>query len=242
MSPGASRRSALALGLAGGAALLAGCGSVRSISDATASPVADPARLPTVANRVSTVWSNHPDGPMPLVGDEGTPFDVVLAGAPQRPSVQGGALVGNLPRRPGAIYVGQQLGSPLHRLGARFGFGAGDSGGSVALVAFTREKPLRANLHLSFTSDRWILGVISDGSVDEVARDFYTNSVPQDGTPVQGEARLDGTTAYVAVPDGTVRLVDDQRFTAVAGSLATWEFFKLTSDSSDVRMYATWAG
>jgi hypothetical protein len=237
-----SRRSALALGLAGGAALLAGCGSVRSITDATASPVADPAGLPAVGNRVSTVWSNHADGPMPAAGDEGTPFDVVLTGASQRPSVQGGALVGNLPRRPGAIYVGQQLASPLHRLGARFGIGAGDSGGALALVAFTTEKPPRANLHLSFTYDRWILGVISDGSVDEVARDFYANPLPQDGTPVQGEVRLDGTTAYVAVPDGTVRRVDDQRFAAVAGSVATWEFFKLTPDSADVRMYATWAG
>ncbi|WP_433803017.1 hypothetical protein [Actinomycetospora sp. CA-084318] len=229
-----SRRAALALGLAGGAALLTGCGS--------RGETADPAALPVVGNRVSTVWSNRADGPMPAAGDEGVPFSVVLSGAPQRPSVSDGALVGNMPRKPGAIYVGQQLDSPLHRLGARFGFGPGDAGGALALVAFTPEQPPRANLHLSLTSDRWILGVITNGAVDEVARDFYSAPVPLDGTPVQGEVRLAGTTAWIAVPDGTVRRVDDPRFAVVAGSLATWEFFKLTPNSSDVRMYATWAG
>ncbi|GLZ51761.1 hypothetical protein [Actinomycetospora sp. NBRC 106378] len=232
-----SRRAALGLGVglgaAGGVALLAGCGSP--------APTTDPAALPDVRNTVSTVWSNRPDGPMPAVGDEGTPFTVVLTGAPQRPTVADGALVGNLPR-PGAIYVGQQLAAPVRRLGARFGFGTGDAGGALALVAFTDEQPPRANLHLSLTSDRWILGVVADGGVDEVARDFYATPVPTDGTPVQGEVRLAGTTAFVAVPDGSVRRVDDPRFGAVAGSIATWEFFKLTPDSSDVRMYATWAG
>ncbi|GAA4840182.1 hypothetical protein GCM10023201_32540 [Actinomycetospora corticicola] len=229
-----SRRSALALGLAGGAALLGACSS--------SGQAAAPSALPVVPNRVSTVWSNHADGPLPAVGDEGVPFTVVLTGAPERPSVQGGALVGNMPRKPGAIYLGQRLDSPLHRLGARFGFGAGDAGGALALVAFTTDQPPRANLHLSLTSDRWILGVIDDGSVDEVARDFYSAPLPLDGTPVQGEVRLAGTTAFLALPDGSVRRVDDPRFGAVAGSIATWEFFKLTPDSSDVRMYATWAG
>lgn len=234
MTRAMSRRAALGLGVAGGAALLAGCGS--------SAQAADPAALPDVRNTVSTVWSNRPDGPMPAVGDEGTPFTVVLTGAPQRPTVAGGALVGNLPRKPGAIYVGQQLAAPVRRLGARFGFGTGDAGGALALVAFTADRPPRGNLHLSLTPDRWILGVVADGGVDEIARDFYAAPVPTDGTPVQGEVRLAGTTAFVAVPDGSVRRVDDPRFGAVAGSIATWEFFKLNPDSADVRMYATWAG
>ena len=228
-----SRRTALGLGLAGGAGLLVGCSSPT---------IVDTGIAPDVPTRVSTLWSNRADGPMPAAGDDGTPFSVILSGPTERPAIRGGALVGNLPAAPGATYVGQRLPAPVTRIGARFGFGPGDVGGAIALVAFTGENPPRGNLHVVFTPDRLLVGVVDAEGVQEIARKSYTDPLPQDDTLAQADVRRAGETVWVNAPDGTVHRFDDPRFASPAGVIATWEFFKLTADSADVRMAATWAG
>src|ERR1700712_2940722 len=122
-----------------------------------------PAPVPPSPNpRLRTVWSGHPDGPLPATGDEGVPIRAVLNGTAARPSVRGGALVGNMGDHQGAVYVVQQLPVRLRTIGARFGFDDGAASGSLCLAAWTGEPGTYTNCHMVVTPEHWTYSVTTE--------------------------------------------------------------------------------
>ncbi|MEJ2866253.1 hypothetical protein WCD74_00660 [Actinomycetospora sp. OC33-EN08] len=231
-----SRRAALLLGGAALAGAVAGC------SGGTTVP---PPPTPDVPLLRHTRWTGRPDGPLPATGDEGVPFTTLLSNTAAQPEVRGGALVGNLPAQQSAVYLTQPLGTPVRRLGARVAFGPGSASGSVALVAWNGAPSadrVDGHLHMVFTPDRWIAGVLEGGAVREVARADYGLALPQDGTPRPVEVVVTGDTATLHLPDGTTTAVRDPRFAAGSGVVAVWEFYKDAADSAEVTFAETWAG
>ncbi|PWW21885.1 hypothetical protein JD79_01027 [Geodermatophilus normandii] len=222
--------------LGGAAAALAACAG-RPGTERTAAPP------PDVPVTLSTRWEGRPDGPLPDAGDEGVPFALSLSGTTEPPVVRGGTLVSGIPAgSAGAVYVLQDLGRRVQRIGARMGFGPGATSGSVALVAFASATDLSAHCHMVFTPDRWIAGVVADGGVVEIDTRYHESPVPQDGRPVSVDVRFDGTTAYVQTPDGVRHTLRDARFGRTDGRVACWEFYKDTPSSAEARFHETWAG
>ncbi|MDL5159148.1 hypothetical protein [Actinomycetospora termitidis] len=231
-----SRRAALVLGGAAVVGAVAGCSTGSTV---TAPPP------PEVPLQRHTRWTARPDGPLPATGDEGVPFTTLLSNTTAQPTLRGGALVGNLPAAQSAVYVTQPLGAPVRRLGARIAFGPGAASGSVALVAWNGAPTVDrvdGHLHMVFTPDRWIAGVLEGGTVREVARADYGLALPQDGTPRPVEVVVAGDTATLRLPDGTTTAVRDPRFASGSGVVAVWEFYKDAADSAEVTFAETWAG
>jgi hypothetical protein len=233
------RRTALALGagavLAGGPA---GCSA--GLPGLGSSGVPAPAP-PVVTPRLHSRWTGRPDGPLPATGDEGVPLTAIPTDTTARPTLSGGVLVGNLPATHSACYLTQPLGAPVRRIGARVGFGPGDTSGSVALVAWTGTSPLSGHCHVVLTPDRWIAGVLDGGAVSEIARGPHAG-MPQDGTPGTVDVTFVGDTAVITLPDGTRTSVVDPRFGAATGRVAVWEFYRHTGSSAPVAFSETWAG
>lgn len=221
--------------LAGGMAALAACSP-----GAQPRPSKTPA--PDVPVVLRTTWTGKADGPLPPTGDEGRPFLVRRARTSASPTIRDGALVGNLPETAlAAVYLLQDLGTRVNRIGARFAFVDGDDSGSLGLLA-VRTPDLSGHCHLAFAPDRWIASVLQDGEVVEITRQRYRSPVPHDGRQVTADVRFSGETAWITAPDGSVTTVTDRRFRSPSGSVACWEFFKETPRGADVRLYETWAG
>jgi hypothetical protein len=201
------------------------------------------APAPDIPIRLSTRWADKPDGPLPSAGDEGVPLELRLTESRLPPSIRGGALVSNLPAHtPGAAYVLQELGARVARIGARFGFGPGESSGSVGLIAFTASSVLNGHCHMVFTPDRWIAGIVADNGVTEIRTQPYRSLLAQDGRPVVADVRFLGTTVWIAAPDGTAWSLTDPRFGSANGVVACWEFYKNAPSSAGTKFYETWAG
>ncbi|MCD2187740.1 hypothetical protein [Actinomycetospora soli] len=232
-----SRRGALGLGGAALLGVLAGCGSGAVVPTAGA--------VPDVPLRRHTRWAGRPDGPLPAAGDEGVPFTTLLSNATAPPSLRGGVLVGNLPAAASAAYLTQPVGAPVRRIGARIAFGPGSTSGSAALVAWNGAPSVdrvEGHLHMVFTPDRWIAGVLAGGQVREIARADYGLALPQDGTPRPVEVITAGDAVVLRLPDGTTTTVRDPRFASGTGTVAVWEFYRDAEDSAAVTFAETWAG
>jgi hypothetical protein len=231
--PGSWTRRGLLL--AGGTVALAACSAGIRPKRATG-PAPD---VPIV---LRTTWTGKADGPLPPTGDEGRPFLLRRAHTTASPTIRDGALVGNLPATAlAAVYLLQDLGARVNRIGARFAFVDGDDSGSVGLLG-VRASDLSGHCHLAFAPDRWIASVLRDGQVVEITSQRYSAPVPRDGRQVTADVRFSGATAWITAPDGSVSTVTDRRFRSPSGTVACWEFFKETPRGAAVRFYETWAG
>ena len=158
-----ARRSLLA-GL-GALMLVAGCGRTEARASA-----------PYPADVDGQDWSTQPDGPMPDTDALGRPYVIRRSGVTAGPWVAGGALVAETPAERGATYVNLDLDTRVERLGARFGFGPGNVDGSLCLAAWAGGvlppgHGIRSAtpVHLVITPDRWLHGVVDDGTLAVLA-------------------------------------------------------------------------
>ncbi|MEJ2862501.1 hypothetical protein [Actinomycetospora flava] len=238
MSAALSRRAVL-----GGTAalvLLAACGRGSE----------NEAHMPPPAPRVRTVWRDHPDGPIPARGDEGVPFVLRASGPVAGPVVRGGALDAGLGDERAASYVNQDLGTAVHRVGARFGFvpGPGTSDdGSLCLAAWRGALPpsdpgvIEAPVHLVATPQRWILSLAVGSQLAEIASGRFDRPLPTDGTPLVMDVTLTGDRAEIALPDGTTTSARDARIPSLPAPVACWESYRHAPGGAAVRLYETWA-
>ncbi|MEJ2887844.1 hypothetical protein [Actinomycetospora aeridis] len=205
---------------------------------------------PPLVPRVHTVWSDHPDGPIPARGDEGTPFVLRASGPVGGPLVRGGGLDAELGDQRAASYVNQDLGTAVHRIGARFGFvpGPGTSDdGSLCLAAWRGALPpndpgvTEAPVHLVATPQRWILSLAVGSQLAEIGAGRFDPALPTDGTPLVMDVTLVGDRAEIALPDGTTTVVRDARIPTLPAPVACWEFYRHAPGGAAVRFYETWA-
>lgn len=208
------------------------------------------ALTPPPAPRVHTVWRNHPDGPIPARGDEGTPFVLRSSGPVGGPVVRGGALDAELGDQRAASYVNQDLGTAVRRVGARFGFvpGPGTSDdGSLCLAAWRGALPpdgpgvIESPVHLVATPQRWILSIAVAAQLVEIASGRFARPLPTDGTPLVMDVTLAGDRAEIALPDGTTTTARDARIPTLPAPVACWEAYRHAPGGAAVRCYETWA-
>ncbi|GAA4807474.1 hypothetical protein GCM10023200_51380 [Actinomycetospora chlora] len=249
MSTPVSRRAFLG----GGAAVLLAGGAVAyglaaGAGERTA-PLSPPLSPPP-APRVRTVWRDHADGPMPARGDEGVPFVLRAAGPVGGPVVRGGALDAELGDQRAASYVNQDLGTAVHRVGARFAFvpGPGTSDdGSLCLAAWRGALPpdgpgvIEAPVHLVVTPRRWIHSIAVENELVELATGAFDRPLPTDGSALRVDVTLAGDRAEIALPDGTTTTVRDDRVPALPAPVACWESYRHAPGGAAVRLYETWA-
>ncbi|MHC1560480.1 hypothetical protein ACR9E3_16110 [Actinomycetospora sp. C-140] len=240
--------------LGGGAAVLLGgaavaYGAVEVLGGALGGDTSAPA-TPPPAPRMRTVWRDHADGPMPARGDEGVPFVLRSSGPLGGPVVRDGALDAQLGDQRAASYVNQDLGTAVHRLGARFGFvpGPGTSDdGSLCLAAWRGGLPpdgpgvIEAPVHLVVTPRRWIHSIAVDGRLVELATGAFDRPLATDGTALTLDVTLAGDRAEIALPDGRHTTVRDARVPTLPASVACWESYRHAPGGAAVRLYETWA-
>lgn len=219
---------------------LAVAGVVAGACAPAAREVTGPAPPPPPVT-VRTRWRDRPDGPLPLYGDEGQPF-FFLSPDGATSSIAGGAVVGNLPDRPSAAYLSQDLGTPVRRIGAEFGFGPGSTGASLTLIAWLPGRPLTSPLHVALAPDKWVVAVLEEGELTEIGEGTYGAPLERDGRPHRVDIVLRGSTVTSSLPDGRVVEASDDDVARLAGSIACWEFFREAGDGAQVRLYESWAG
>lgn len=200
----------------------------------------------------------------PVIGN--SPWIVAPAGALGAPScvvpiISGGALV--VPDETDnslATYIAQNLPGDATEMGAIVSFhGSGNHGyGSVALIISEDPADGESNyhiirskcIHMVFTSSYFTLGFFdgttSGSEFTTLPAVFYPSACALDGTKYAFSYRIDTTTGVmrVALPGGTVKLIQDDRIKTYNGPTVTFEHFKLTPPSGDApspRFYSVWA-
>lgn len=216
-----------------------------------ASQVDSLGRTATPGPKAHTDYTGKPDGAMPSAGDEGIAMvsfrDTSAVTNP--PTISGGKLIGNLPAAGGvASYVDQQLGAKVLRIGADFGFGSGDGvNGAICLAAWVAPQASISTVqdthcHFAINPTSWTF-TIWQGNVNSAALASGTFATPlaQDGTNLRAEARFDGSTVTLILPDNSIALATDSRIGSIVGTVACWEFYRYLSTGNDVLFYRTWA-
>lgn len=201
---------------------------------------------PTTA--IFTDWRRHPDGPLPDAGDEGKPIVINPAATVADLVIQnGGVMAPGLDADPGALYLNQDIGGKVRRLGAVFGFGPGTAGSSLAMVAFTDVEMVVvfAHIHYVVYPAGWQLDIYKtvNGTPvpTNVRQGFFTTPLPTDFTELYTEVLVTGNTATILLPDGSVATGTHADIGGITGTAASWEWVCSAAGQYPLRVYQTWA-
>jgi hypothetical protein len=198
-----------------------------------------------------TDWGNRANATAisSVTGDDGQPFVIDKLGTGVlNPDIVSGYLVGtDLPVHPGAVYMHQVHTQKIKWMGATFKFGAtGAAGTSIAFVAFSRtgvgnSTGLRAHVHWSVGSTTHDFGVIdSDGVVTSLLSESLPMPLTAD-VEYTAEVFVEGSTAYLFLPGGQLRVVTDARIGSNTGVVACTELYQPTTGLQQLYVRRTWA-
>lgn len=200
-----------------------------------------------------TDWTRLPPGPVPATDQEGRRYIQTRLPATVPPAVVGGAgrpgLLAGLPDARSASYIVQDLGGPVAEIGASFAFGPGHDDGSLCLARFDRwnedvgsRGDVRSSCHLGITPTRWTYGVFRSPRIEVVRTRILSTPIPKDGSVQTMRVLVQGTTARVVEPDGSVVRIEDPRVSvSPRETYACWESFKLGPGAADLTFMRTWA-
>lgn len=188
------------------------------------------------------------DGTIPTKAAKGKPIAFRANGAPVVAS--GSFLTSGAGTGTRAWYGEFEAGQRITRIGAEFKFTAGSGGknGVVALIPWAASVVESGDIPptpLHFTIGRygWTVGVLltTNGAITNIgAGSFATLDA---GKLYSAEAVIDGDTAYLTLPDGSVATVTDPAIASVVGVFAGWEFFQFDGAVDDVvSIGRVWAG
>lgn len=182
------------------------------------------------------------------VSDDGTAFYISPQGTETATTANNRLEVSWPNSTGGALYIQQNTGGTVKRIGASFGFGpsANATSGSFALATWTTDYPTpgttAAQVHLAMTASSATFGVVVAGTVTNLVTWPYVTTIAQDWTPYYAEVIVVGTTAHCSLPDGTSRSVTDSRIGSTAGYTACWEFFRDAATTTvPLAFYEVWA-
>lgn len=196
---------------------------------------------------VRTDFRTRPDGPAPVAGDDGVPVVLTPATGPAAFTVTGGRLVSGVNGDTAkAAYWTQDAGGEVHRIGGEFPFGAGTDAGSAVFLLLEDHFPEPyalpdGPLHFVITPAQWTFGVCEGGAVVQLASGTFRTPLAQDGTVHRAEARRDGATATLLLPDGTTAVVTDSRIASIPGTHAVFEVYRNTPEGATAAFVRFWA-
>lgn len=218
-----------------------------TLSSGSLSPSRFSAQLP-----IYTDWTQRPDGAlvdMVSLDDSGIPINLSLGSGPA-PVVDDGALTCDMStiNASHGIYVNVKLGKKVKRIGCTFAFdGTNPGDGSLCLATWNRDEAIsdsttRAQVHFNVLPDRWTYEVLDGPShFNMIGSGSYPTALPLDGTRLTVEITLEGDTATIYHPNGTVSTVTDPAIESVQGYTACWEWYANTNASVPIKLYETWA-
>lgn len=209
-----------------------------------------------------TSFRDKGDSEPPSVGDEGIGVVLELPGRDMQIKdglLQDPSLDGTTAK---ASYWNQQL-DGVTRIGATFKIetGATNPFGSVTLVLWEYPIPRpykvpNSPFHLSICSTFWELTVWEGGDTstnattdslitkyfDVPLADDWDPDTPGSGTLHRVEAVIDGDTATIVLPDGTVETVTDPRIASIPATIACHEIYMHHPDAARTAFQDIWAG
>jgi hypothetical protein len=172
-------------------------------------------------------------------------------GASAEPTVVSGKLTTTKSTGAVASYAQIQMANEIDTIGARWTFGSQTTtNGVVALVAFAADVDANwptipnAPCHLVCGVTTAGLDVWSGGSSTNLVTWTFDTALATDGTTVHTMwvvlDKLNGT-AYVYLPDGSLRTVSDSRIKTLSGKYATFEVFRLATTDTTAAFTEVWA-
>lgn len=149
-----------------------------------------------------------------------------------------------------AWYGEFHAGERITRIGAEFKFtaGAGGKNGVLALIPWAASVTASADipptpLHFTLSRTGWTVGILetTNGTIVNIGAGSYPELSAD--TRYIGEAVIDGDTAYLCLPDGSVAKVTDSALEGISGEYAGFEFYQLDGSVDDrVQIGRVWAG
>lgn len=176
-------------------------------------------------------FATYPDGPPAgfALHDNGADTRYTPAASPGLEVVDGALQTTATGRGLAAGYASVDMGAPVTRIGARFGFTDGDPRGAIALpvwaepIGQTWPRIPDSPAHVVVSRADWAYQVYEGGRLVSLAQGVFVPPLLT-GVPLSVDVRLDGATATVALPDGSTATVTDPRI-AVPARFACWEAF-----------------
>lgn len=204
---------------------------------------------------IYTDWSTRPDGPlvdMVTRGDDGIPANLsTINNQNVTALVSDGALTWDhsaVTSGTAAVYVNFKLDRTIKRIGATLAFDGADTGdGALCLATWNHDEAipdtaLRAQIHFNILPSSWTFDVI-DGpnTFRHVGGETYSTPLPTDGSRLTVEITIDGDTATIYHPNGTISQITDPQIGAIEGYTACWEFYANGQNPVPIKLYETWA-
>lgn len=173
-------------------------------------------------------------------------------GVTAEPEVVSGILTCALAAAAGS-YAQVDHGTPVSRVGGRFKFGAGSTtdNGSAVLIAWDADIGATwptipdSPCHLAITTIGAIFGVWSGGTFTQVKAWTFATELAQGSTVHTAEVLIDtaNSTAYVFLPDGTLRTVTHATIGAITdANYACWETYRQATSDALAGFTALWSG
>lgn len=190
-----------------------------------------------------------PSGSVPTVAGKGSAVSFRANGAPVVAS--GNFLTSGAGTGQRAWYG--EFASPerITRIGAEFKFAAGSGGknGCIALIPWSDSVTASSDipptpLHFTVSRFGWSVGILetTNGVIENVGSGSFETTLSAD-TIYSAEAIIDGNTAYLTLPDGTVATVSDAAIASVVGTYAGFEFYQFDGATDDsVHIGRFWSG
>jgi hypothetical protein len=137
----------------------------------------------------------------------------------------------------------------VNRVGARFTFGAYTTTNGAAVVGIwaaplNSSYPVIPNApcHLVITPTAWNYGVFQGNALTNIASGQFSSPLATDGTEHRVDVVINGTTATLLLPDGSLASVTDSRIASLAGRHAFVEVYALDANTdSKAAFTAIWS-
>lgn len=172
-------------------------------------------------------------------------------GATAEPTVVSGKLTSAIPGTVAAGYASLPLRYSGRRVGAKFVFGAYSTNMGAAVIGLfgasieaTWPTIPDSPCHLVISPVDWIYGVYSGDVFTQVATGQFATALAADGvTEHSCEVNLDqaSDTAYITLPDGSVRAITHALIGSVVGNWAFWEYYRSATTDSLAAFTDVWS-
>lgn len=198
-------------------------------------------------------WDRFAERADGALGTSESGHEWIPYGPSTSPAIVGGGMTySSIPASGGASYPMLQMEGTGRRIGAKFRFGvSSDPGSSAAGLIFWAEDisttypsiPDTPN-HFTINPNGWTWGYFVGTVLTNIASGTFTTPLAMDGTTVHtAEVIIDpeASTAFLFLPDGSVRSVTHSTIKTINAPYACWEIYRITGTEPVVTFDEVWA-
>lgn len=180
---------------------------------------------------LSDLYTGKASGPLGAA-DSGQTWEQAYSSANAQLRIVSGKLVSTTTAASTqAGYIDASIGRPVREIGARFSFAAGSTTADGAIVLVLWKTSITSwptlpdsPLHLVMWPDGWQLGVFVGQVFTPIASGAFSPALSVTGTVYTASVAIDGQTALIRLPDGTITTVTHP-FLAGDANYAGYEIF-----------------